>query len=73
MMDALERKEHLDKEKKEMLKSLNKANSSLQKGTLENYAVEVKAKVQKYQEENKEYGGLTKEEYEEAKNLIDPN
>lgn len=73
MMDALERKEHLDKEKKEMLKSLNKANSSLQRGTLENYAVEVKAKVQKYQEENKEYGGLTKEEYEEAKNLIDPN
>ena len=65
-MNALERKEHFDEEKKKELEVLAKANSQMPKGTISEYAMEVKAKVQKYEEEKNVYGGLTKEELEEA-------
>ena len=44
------------------------------KGTLENYALQVSAKVEKYEEEKKQqFGGLTKDEFEEANLIMDPN
>jgi hypothetical protein len=51
---------------------LAKANSQMPKGTMENYATVISAKVEKFEEETK-YGGLTKAELEEAQQLVDPN
>lgn len=47
-MNQLERKENMDKEKKEQLKTLAMANSSIPQGTLEHYAVRVQAKVERF-------------------------
>lgn len=38
LMNQLERKENMDKEKKDQLKALAQANSQLKTGNLENYA-----------------------------------
>jgi nuclear GTP-binding protein len=72
MLNDIERKENMDKQKKENIKMLSKANSMMAGGTLENYAEQITAKVEKFEEETR-YGGLTKEELEEAKQLVDPN
>lgn len=73
MINALERKEQLEQERKDQLKAMKEAGSQLPKGTLENYAVQIQAKVDQYEEEKKEYGDLTKEEFLEAQKLMDPN
>ena len=72
LMNQLERKENLDKETKERLKALAQANNQMPKGTLENYATQVNAKVEQYTEEKK-FGGLTEEELREAESIVDPN
>lgn len=41
MMDALERKENMDKEMKEQLKAIHDANSQMPKGTIHDYAMQV--------------------------------
>ena len=71
MMNALERKENLDKAKKQKIKELGEGQSNM--ANMETYIQEVQAKVNKYEEEKNEFGGLTKEEVEEAKQLMDPN
>jgi nuclear GTP-binding protein len=73
LLNQLERKENLDKEMKEQLKSLAMANSQLPKGSMEHYAAIVQAKVEKFEDEEKKYGGLTEEELREAESIIDPN
>ena len=70
-MNALERKENLDKAKKQKIKELGEGQSNM--ANMETYIQEVQAKVNKYEEEKNEFGGLTKEEVEEAKQLMDPN
>ena len=65
MMDALERKQNMDKEMAEQLKILRDARKTLPRGTLENYAAQVNAKVQSYEEENK-LTNLTDAEIREA-------
>ena len=65
MMDALERKQNMDKEMAEQLKTLREARKTLPRGTLENYAAQVNAKVQSYEEENK-LTNLTDAEIREA-------
>lgn len=52
MMNAMERKQNMDKEKQEQLKSLQQANAQLPKGSLEHYAATIQAKVDRF-EENK--------------------
>ena len=41
MLDALERKENMDKHKKEELQALAHANSSLPKGSIHEYAQQI--------------------------------
>lgn len=71
-MNSLERKENMDKEKREQLKAMAQANAQMPKGTLENYAIQVQAKVERFEEEEKRYG-LTEEEIREAEAIMDPN
>lgn len=72
MMNQMERKENMDKEMKDNMKTMANANSHLPKGSLENYAQHIQAKVELFEEEKK-FGGLTEEELREAENLMDPN
>ena len=69
MIDALERKNNMDKELQEQLKQLRHAKKSLPGGTIENYAAAVKAKVINYEEEKK-IAGLTDAEIREATSLM---
>lgn len=69
MMDALERKNNMDKELQAQLKQLRHAKKSLPGGTIENYAAAVKAKVINFEEEKK-IAGLTEAEIREATNLM---
>jgi nuclear GTP-binding protein len=73
LLNQLERKENMDKERLEQLKTMAMANSAIPKGSLENYANVVQAKVERFAEEEKKYGGLTEEEVREAESIIDPN
>jgi GNL3L/Grn1 putative GTPase len=41
LMNSLERKENLDKERKEQIKAMQQANQQMPKGTLEHYAMQV--------------------------------
>lgn len=73
-MNQLERKEKLDKDMKEHLKSLQKADAMMPKGDYSEYAHMIHSKVEKYEEDkNDKYGGLTEEEFKEAQILLDPN
>jgi nuclear GTP-binding protein len=63
----------MDQDKKDQLKALIQANSQMPKGTMEHYAVQVQAKVECFEEEEKRYGGLTEKELREAENILDPN
>ena len=72
MLDAMERKETLDKQKQEELRILRQAKQHIPEGNLESFAQEIKRKVESFEKEKK-YDGLTKEEIEEAQQLIDPN
>lgn len=54
----MERKMNMDKEMEQQLKELRNASRTLPSGSLENYAAEVSAKVERFEEENKR-GGLT--------------
>ena len=65
MLDAMERRESMI----DQAKALRVAQKTLPRGTLENYAASVKAKVEKYEEEKK-MGGLTEKEISEATNLM---
>ena len=65
----MERKMNMDKEMEQQLKELRNASRTLPSGSLENYAAEVSAKVEKYEEETKK-GGLTDAEIRDATNLM---
>ena len=69
MLEAIERKQNLDKELAEQMKSLKSAKKTLPGGTLENYAAQVQANVMNFEEEKK-MGGLTEAEIREATNLM---
>ena len=69
MMDALERKQNMEKEMAEQLKELRKAKKTLPGGTLENYAAQVNARVTSFEEENK-MTGLSEAEIREATSLM---
>jgi len=69
MLDQLERKQNMDKELLEQIKSLRNAKKTLPSGTLENYAAAVQAKVINYEEEKKT-SGLTDGEINEATKLM---
>ena len=49
------------------------ASTSIPKGSLENYAHMVQAKVEKFEEDEKKFGGLTEQEILDAEQLVDPN
>ena len=68
-MDALERKQNMDKEMAEQLKTLREAKKTLPRGTLENYAAQVQAKVLNFEEEKK-LTNLTDAEIREATQLM---
>ena len=63
----------MDKEQKEHIKTMALAKSQIPKGTMENYATLVQAKVERFEEEEKKYGGLTETEVREAESILDPN
>ena len=69
MMDQLERKQNMDKEMLDQIKSLRNAKKTLPTGTLENYAAAIQAKVINYEEEKKQ-NGLTEGEISEATKLM---
>lgn len=46
----------MDKERKEQLKAMAQANAQMPKGSLENYAIQVQAKVERFEEDEKRYG-----------------
>ena len=72
LMNQIERKENMEKERKEHLKAMAQANAQMPKGSLENYAFQIQAKVERFEEEEKK-NGLTEEEIREAESIIDPN
>ena len=69
MLDQMERKMNMDKEMEQQLKELRNASRTLPSGSLENYAAEVNAKVERFEEETKK-GGLTDQEIRDATNLM---
>jgi seryl-tRNA synthetase len=69
MLDAMERKMNMDKEMEQHIKELRNASRTLPQGTLENYAANVQAKVNRFEEETKK-GGLTDQEIKDATNLM---
>lgn len=68
LLDSMERKEQYDQEMKEHLKSLRNAQKNLPQGTLENYAAQVNAKVQQFEDDQ---GQLTSKEIDEAQRLME--
>ena len=71
-MNSIERKENMEKEKKDHLKMMAQANNQMPKGSLENYAIQIQAKVERFEEDEKKHG-LTEQEIKEAEAIIDPN
>jgi len=69
MLDAMERKQNLDKEMAEQLKQLRNAQRTLPGGTLENFAATVNSRVEQFEEE-KLKSGLTEAEIKEATFLM---
>lgn len=67
LLDSIERKEAIDKEMREQVKSLRGAQKNLPQGTLENYAAQVNATVKQHEQE---HGTLTAEEIKEAESLM---
>ena len=72
LMNSIERKENMEKEKKDQLKMMAQANAQMPKGSLENYAIQIQAKVERFEEEERKEG-LTEQEIKEAEAIIDPN
>jgi nuclear GTP-binding protein len=72
LMNSIERKENMEKEKKDQLKMMAQANAQMPKGSLENYAIQIQAKVERFEEEERK-DGLTEQEIKEAEAIIDPN
>ncbi len=48
LMNSIERKENIEKERKEQMKLMQQANQQMPQGSLEHYAMTVQAKVEKF-------------------------